>query len=374
MRLRNRAPGPKTVRRLGTPRQMMVTLAVGLGLAALLNAGAMERTAEGSPYGLRRTVSLALLHPLARVSGALGIDRPRAALDSLVGHSGSSSESGAGGDTRLTSGPEVSASYAVPLEHEVRPTQSVTPDPALGSAFRAARHIPAHYLRPEWTPSQPLRLWVGGDSVAGYLSIEMVNIAGDLGVINAHGHYKISTGLSRPDYYDWPAHLAEDMAQFDPQVVIFMVGANDDQPLSVGNDVYPFGSDQWRTEYARRVGGVMDMLVGQHRLVFWVGQPVMQSHDFNDRMAVMNSIYQAQAASRPDVTFIDSRPTFADSGGGYAEYLPEAGGGLTEMRASDGIHLSPQGGTRLARTVLDVVRQRWAQVDDPISFGSARTS
>jgi uncharacterized protein len=378
MRLRNRTLPPKTARRLGTPRQMMITGAVGLGLAALLNAGAMERSADGSSYGLRRTVSLAVLHPLSRVSSALGLDRPRAALDALTGHGGSPHESGSGGDTVLASGPAPSfssrhAPELVSTGEQGQIDEVPTPDPDQPPAIRISRHIPAHYLRPAWTAEQPLRLWVGGDSVSGFLTIELVNMAGDTGVINAHGHYKISTGLSRPDYYDWPAHLAEDMAQYDPEVVIFMLGANDDQPLSVGGNVYSFGSDQWRAEYARRVGQVMDMLVNQHRLVFWVGQPVMRSPDFNDRMSVMNNIYQAQAATRPDVTFIDSRPTLADGSGAYADYLPD-GGGLTLMRAPDGIHLTPAGGARLARAVLDAVRQRWAEVEAPISFGSSRTS
>jgi hypothetical protein len=46
-----------------------------------------------------------------------------------------------------------------------------------------------------------------------------------------HTHFQISTGLSRPDYYDWPAHLEQDMAAVDPRVVVLLVGANDDQPL-----------------------------------------------------------------------------------------------------------------------------------------------
>lgn len=345
-----RVPKQATGRRLCAPRQVSSIAAVGLGLALLLNAGPMTRSAESSPFGLRRTVALSVLGPISRVSGALGLDRPRAALDTALGRSDGANQESSGGETRLAAGPVATATP----EPELAPI-------AQSPALRTSRRVTLRPVRHPWTVAQPLRLWVGGDSVAGFLSIEMVNIAGESGVISARGHYKISTGLSRPDYYDWPAHLGEDMAQYDPEVVVFMVGANDDQPLAVGNDVYSFGSEQWRAEYARRVGQVMDMLTAQHRLVFWVGQPSMRSPDFGDRMNLMDSIYAAQAATRPDVTFVDTRPVMSDGDGHYNAYLPDSGGQLTLMRADDGIHLTPAGGTRLAQAVLNDVRQRWQQ-------------
>ena len=340
-------------RRLLRPRQVATVMLTGLLLATLLNARAMERSAQTSPYGARRDVTLAVLGPISRVSQALGLDRPRAALDAALGHDLGPGQISAEASLDSLPLPRVVSTSAVapagdPVEVDPHPVLRPTPPPP----------------RPTWTPQAPLHLWVGGDSVAGFLSIEMVNLAQQTGVIQAHGHYKISTGLSRPDYYDWPAHLAADVAAYNPQVVVFLAGANDDQPLQTAAGIVDFGTPAWQAEYSRRAGALMDMLTAEHRLVVWVGLPLMRSADFNTRMGLIDSLDQAQAATRPGVTFIDSRPIMADAQGHYSDYLPDASGQQTLMRAGDGIHLTPAGGTRLAAAVLDVVRGLWSTGSD----------
>ena len=347
------SPRPPT-RRLLRPRQVATVMLTGLLLALLLNSRAMERSAETAPYGVRRDVALALLGPLSRVSQTLGLDRPRAELDAALGHDQGPGNIGV--EANLDAGPP---GPVLPASVTSPPLERQRVDPHL--LFR-----PQPTPRPAWTPQDPLHLWVGGDSVAGFLSIEMVNLAQQTGVIQAHGHYKISTGLSRPDYYDWPAHLAADATAYNPQVVIFCAGANDDQPLQTASGIADFGSAAWVGEYSRRVGTMMDMLVAQHRLVVWVGLPLMRAADFNARMSVIDSIDKAQAALRPGVTFVDSRPIMADAQGQYSDYLPDASGQLTLMRAGDGIHLTPAGGTRLAGAVLDVVRGLWSSATVPV--------
>lgn len=332
-------PLPPDGRRLLRPREVAVIAVVGLGLAMLFNVTPMKRTAETSSFGMRRSLSLAVLGPISRVSDALWLDRPRQALDAVVGDGGrgmAPAEEEFLGD----------ATAAARVAHHRR-------RPPLASPSTTPRH--------PWTAQDPLRLWVGGDSVAGFLSIEMVELAEQSGVIVAHGHYKISTGLSRPDYYDWPAHLRQDLAAYDPEVVVFMVGANDDQPLAVEDRVYEFGSPEWRAEYARRVAAVMDMVTSQRRLLLWVGQPVMRSPDFDARMQFLNAIYRREAEEHPGVMYVDSRPLLSDRGS-YSAYLPDAAGNQTLVRAPDGIHLTPQGGMRLASAVLDAVRTWWDEV------------
>ena len=84
-----------------------------------------------------------------------------------------------------------------------------------------------------------------------------------------------ATGLSRPDYYDWPAHLAQDTATGNPEVVVLLVGANDDQPLETpGGGVADFATPEWVTEYGRRAGALMDQVRREGRTVVWVGLPV----------------------------------------------------------------------------------------------------
>jgi hypothetical protein len=116
----------------------------------------------------------------------------------------------------------------------------------------------------------------------------------------------------------------------------------------------------------------MDHLLGEHRMVVWVGLPVMRSADFDARMQVENAVYRAQAAQRPGVVFVDSRPLLSAGDGSYSPYLPDASGAQTLVRAPDGIHLSPDGGRRLAAAVLDVVLRalRADDTDLPMTPGA----
>jgi hypothetical protein len=205
----------------------------------------------------------------------------------------------------------------------------------------------------------PLRLWVGGDSVAGFLCYAMAALADHDPTIALHTHFRISTGMSRPDYYDWPAHLEEDTAAGNPEAVVLLMGANDDQPLQTADGgVADFATPAWIAEYGRRVGALMDRLHDEGRLVVWVGLPVMRAPDFAARMDVVDDAFRRQAARRPGVIFLDSRRLFGDARGAYTAYLPDESGALTLMRAPDGVHLSPQGGTRLAQAVLRLIRER----------------
>jgi hypothetical protein len=330
-------------RRLMRPRQLLLVALVGLGLALLLNARSLERSAETSPFGVRRSVEMALLRPVEAVSEHLGLDRPRSALDALLGRSddgGPAPPAAAALPPRL---PPVRVA-ASGLRLRLPATGPTRPVPAPQPAARSA--------------TDPLRLWVGGDSVAGFLCYEMQALAEHDPALEVHTHFQISTGLSRPDYYDWPAHLAQDMAATNPEVVVVLLGANDDQPLQTPDGgVADFGSPAWLAEYGRRAGALMDEVRRQGRTVVWVGLPVMRAHDFAARMDLIDDAARRQAQRRPGVLFLDSRPLFAGSAGDYAAYLPDDAGALTLMRAPDGIHLSPQGGTRLAEAVLHLIRE-----------------
>ena len=51
----------------------------------ILCAPGLKRAAEASPLGVRRTVSIAVLTPFARLSALLGLDRPGKAVDRALG-------------------------------------------------------------------------------------------------------------------------------------------------------------------------------------------------------------------------------------------------------------------------------------------------
>jgi hypothetical protein len=128
------------------------------------------------------------------------------------------------------------------------------------------------------------------------MSLAFINSAANLGAVptQPEPEYKISSGLLRPEFFDWPAYLASEMALHDPQIVVFMVGAND---AYVGMPL-----DTYRT----RVAAVMDQLSG--RRLIWVGQPNMGRADL---AAGTHEHVTIVLAHRPSLASLSSLPMTA---------------------------------------------------------------
>jgi hypothetical protein len=301
--------------------RVMAVGAIALFLAALLNADSLNATAHRQPYGWKRTVLINLIGPVQSLSETLRLDRPRDRIETAIGR----------GQTR---GP-------------VEEVTVTTVPPSAAPTTTAPLRTP--------TAAAPLRLWVGGDSMANDFGAAVERMASERGTFDTTLDYRISTGLTRPDYFNWPVHLRDDVLPADPEVVVVIFGANDAQAMEVDGTPHQVRDPAWQEEYRERVGTTMDLLRGEGRRIIWVGQPRMRSSEYDERMGILNGIYASEAKKRPWIHFLDSRPVLADEGGGYAAYLPRADGQLELARQGDGIHLSRFGADRLAAAVFDVI-------------------
>jgi hypothetical protein len=211
------------------------------------------------------------------------------------------------------------------------------------------------------SPIAPLRLWTIGDSTAQALGrLLEVNFQGNPSVSHRTIHQN-STGLTRQDFYDWPAALPALLAEGAPDAVVVSLGDNDAQPLQPqgSSEFVEVGSPRWTQEYSRRLAAFVDQLTAAGARVYVVGQPVMRDPGFDGRIAVVDSAYRALAAANPGITYIDSRALLGDDAGAYTDTLPGPGGPVT-VRNSDGIHLSLEGARWMARVVGRVVAADYA--------------
>jgi uncharacterized protein len=329
-------------RRLRPAGYVFITLFIGFGLASLLLAPKLASLAKQEPFGVKRDVLVALTRPLTAISSLLRLDKPQAAVESALGRSKSQEQSG------LASRPHASGT----------PTSSTTPGagPTTGP--------PGGTTQPpgSWTPTRKdqLALWVGGDSMAMIFGQSLVALSQPTHVIDAVLDYKVSSGLSRPDFFNWPERLRAQMQSFDPHVAVAMFGANDGQSVEYQGKVLQFNTPAWLALYHRRVGQAMDILIGpRHRQVWWIGMPIMRSDAFSKVVRVLDSVYKAEAATRPDVHWVDTYGMFADKSGRYQDYLPGTSGKTELMRQSDGIHFSRAGADMAAKVVLDQIKALW---------------
>jgi uncharacterized protein len=175
---------------------------------------------------------------------------------------------------------------------------------------------------------------------------------------------KSSSGLARPDFFDW-LEEAQELVQGDPpDASIVMFGGNDVQGLYMGKGEWIRWPDEgWTEEYARRISRLCDILAPDGQRIFWVGMPVMRPTKFHERVKRVNTIFSAQMVIRPGARFIDTWPLLADEAGNYADRIvldPEAEDGKRKkvrVRAGDGIHLSPAGAHHLADHVRAIVHE-----------------
>jgi hypothetical protein len=299
-------------------------MVAALVLAALVNADAMVERAERKPLGRSRDRSLMLWHPVQDISHITQLHRVRQLGDLLVGN-----EDHGGGDDLVAS---------VPQDR---------PEPPVARLVKPELRLP--------TAADPLRVYIAGDSVVRDAGESFLRLAAGDTRLKSTLHYEIATGLSRPDFYDWPSAISDDLASLKPEVAVIMFGGNDAQGI-VGPDGQVFPSVDapgWREEYGRRAAAVMDELQDPHRVVLWVGQPPMREAGFDRRIAVINEVVADAARTRPWVTFVDTAGVLGGPDGGYVERLP---GTDDDLRQADGIHLSRAGADLLARRLLELVQ------------------
>lgn len=336
------APPAAARRDTVSARTAVVLTLAAMTLAALLNADDVDRRARLMAFGWQRSAAVAVTGPMHSLSHALLLDRPRHLLDRALGNEPATRPE--------PMGPPTPAPTRQPAP-TTGPTGTPSAGPSPAPVAPAVRRPTARY---------PLRVYVGGDSLSQVFGRSLTRIAEATGVVDVTAEFRYSSGLTRPDYFDWPARLrAVVTARPGPEVVVVMFGGNDIQPILTPGGPAGIGTAAWKREYRARVAATMRALTKAGVDVYWIGQPVMRSATFSTRMDVANEIYASEAARHPGVTFVDARPVFADAAGGYATFLPDASGRLVRMRTADGVHFTTAGGDRLATEVLRRIGQRW---------------
>ncbi len=321
----------------GVPwRRVLVIGVVCFGLWFLLDAPSLQHSARTSPIGTRRTVSMDVVGPVAALSRTLGLNNVVGWTDEAFGRS-------PGGGPAL----------AVPI-HRAKPK----PLPTTTSGSTTPTTLPQ--LNDHPTPASPLRVLVVGDSVGLDLGQPLVSALGAYGDVTAYLDGRIDTGLTRPDYFNWPAELQVDLANRQPQLVIVMIGANDPQGLVTQDGSIRFGQPGWDEAYSARVAAFIAEANAAGAHVLWVGMPPMQDPGLDAALKHLNGLVQAQVSETKDggAAYLSSVPALGDQHHYYAAYLPDASGAVTNVRTPDGIHLTPAGGARLAAAVVAAMQDQ----------------
>lgn len=170
---------------------------------------------------------------------------------------------------------------------------------------------------------------------------------------------KVSSGLSRPDYFNWEVEIINLISQYKPNIAVVMLSSNDAQSIITpkGNLIANYGSPNWNEEYAKRVSSLLDIFEKNNITVFWIGFPVMKNKSFSDRIKNLNSIYEEECQKRKNAYFFSIWELLADEKGNYLSSLPDEKGIYRAIRLSDGIHLTYFGGKIVINEFLKVLKE-----------------
>ena len=188
------------------------------------------------------------------------------------------------------------------------------------------------------------RLLVTGDSLAYYLGQQLATARrGQATVVDS----KHSSGLARPDFFDWTGYARGQVARNRPSAVVLFLGGNDCQPLRRdGTGAWTsVGTAAWSAEYQRRSAELMRVYTGVGAKVYWLGLPIAKAGDISACYRMLNAATQAAARSA-DVTWAETWSLYAVNG----RYSDHVQGVLA--RQADGIHLTFDGTRFATRMVL----------------------
>ncbi len=203
--------------------------------------------------------------------------------------------------------------------------------------------------------TQPALLFAGDSIMEGLGPVVagMLPNQGNLKIVQAG---RSSTGLCRPDFYDWPKAMREYMTSLHPKLVVICVGTNDDQSVSDAGKRYHYISPGWQQAYAHKVEEIIDIIAQNGGTSIWVSPPIMGPNYLRPRVFAIKEVIR-QTCERRNVVFIDVWQTLADSAGNYQRFIVDSNRKKTALRTKDGVHVTQAGNTLLARAILPQIEQ-----------------
>lgn len=174
---------------------------------------------------------------------------------------------------------------------------------------------------------------------------------------------KVSSGLARPDFFDWEQTLEELVGTWHPALVVIMIGTNDNKPLRSGQQSLAFGSEGWRREYRARLQRLYDICRGGNPAarVLWVGAPIMRDSTLAHELQLINRTIESWCRGLPACEYVSTWRTLADRNGKFMEtFEDEETGRSISIRTKDGVHLAPHGSYLLAKATLHAIQKYYA--------------
>ncbi len=166
---------------------------------------------------------------------------------------------------------------------------------------------------------------------------------------------KKSTGLCRPDFYDWPAVLEHHLQAFRPHLVVMWVGTNDNQNIC-GEKTGGLLTNAWKNAYYRKMLEIISLCRKHHARLIFIGPPVVGDAAVDAELAQISQVMQ-HVCQHHHVPFLDARPVFADEQGRYMQRCMNHEGKWVDLRTRDKVHITHEGNQKVMRHLYPLMRK-----------------
>ncbi len=154
----------------------------------------------------------------------------------------------------------------------------------------------------------------------------------------------------------------EELSREVVHIGVVMLGFGDRASIRISSNVRPLQmtSEEWQSEYGRRVDRLLKALKKRSMAVYLVGQPIMRNTGVNRDAAIITEVMRERALQN-GVRFIDVSEGFADENGDFSQFGPDLSGARQKLRDGDGIMFTSIGNRKLAHFVESEIRRDMAQ-------------
>lgn len=169
-----------------------------------------------------------------------------------------------------------------------------------------------------------------------------------------------STGLTVKRYFDWPAKIIEEMDNQDLTLVVIFMGPNDPWDMVIDGQRHVFPSLGWAQQYALRVDEILAAAAQRRVRVVWLGLPSMREGRVKNGAVLINQVLHARLKAW-GADYLATEPWVGVLSEPFQKFKSDDKGQTLNLRADDGVHLTPTGLRLIQQALQSHVEQAVVQ-------------
>ncbi len=220
-------------------------------------------------------------------------------------------------------------------------------------AFFCLSGVSGAELQPSARGEQGVRVLFAGDSLMEKLGPQLQE------PLTRHLNWvclpigRKSTGLCRPDFYNWPAVLREKLQDFRPHLVVMWVGTNDNQNV-YGEKTGGLLTPAWKKAYYRKMLEIITLCQQFHARLILMGPPAVGDARVDEELKHINLLMQ-RVCHHHRVPYLNVRSILADRQGGYIQHFSNRQGEPVAIRTKDHVHITDAGNNLVIRKLYPLM-------------------